>query len=130
MKTTPSPLHLVVIAGWLALIAVLALGQTGAAATAPGVTVTSTAQFWTFGIAAATPIIVNFLKKAVPQAPSWSLPLICPVLGIALGFAMNWVAGTKLTWIDGAQLGALGIAIRELTNQLVTKQLQPPASTG
>ena len=92
---------------------------------------TSTPQLWTYGIAVVTPLIITGVKKLVPKVPKWLLPTLAPFVGIAVGLALNAVGGAHLTWVDGAQLGALGVFVRELVDQYVTKRMTgstPPAA--
>jgi hypothetical protein len=88
---------------------------------------TSTAQLWTYGVAVVTPLIIAAVKRVVPTVPTWALPTLAPFVGVVVGLALNAVGSANLSWVDGAQLGALGVFIREVTNQCVTKQLKPKA---
>ena len=83
-------------------------------------------QYWDLIIAAVTPLIVTGVWKLVPKIPKWVLPVSTPVIGIALGLAMNKLASANLGWVDMAKAGALAVFVREVINQAVTQQLQPP----
>jgi MFS superfamily sulfate permease-like transporter len=83
-------------------------------------------QYWDLIIAAVTPLIVTGVWKLVPKIPKWVLPVSTPVIGILLGLAMNKLASANLGWVDMAKAGALAVFVREVINQAVTQQLQPP----
>ncbi len=78
-----------------------------------------------YAIAVVTPLIIAGSKKLIPTVPKWLLPCVSPLVGIGLGFGLNAVGAANLAWIDAAQLGALGVFIREVVDQCVTKQLKP-----
>ncbi len=79
----------------------------------------SKAQLWAYAIAVLTPLIIAGVKKLVPTVPKVFLPCLAPFVGLAVGFGMNALAGTNLGWLDMAQLGALGVFVRELVDQSV-----------
>jgi MFS superfamily sulfate permease-like transporter len=83
-------------------------------------------QYWDLIIAAVTPLIVTGVWKLMPKIPKWVLPVSTPVIGILLGLAMNKLASANLGWVDMAKAGALAVFVREVINQAVTQQLQPP----
>lgn len=87
---------------------------------------TTKEAFWKWGIGAITPIIVWGLSK-IPNIPRPILPTVTPLVGVGLGFLLNWLGKQNLGWVDMAQAGALGVFIREVVNQWATKQLQPTA---
>lgn len=86
------------------------------------------AEFWKWGISVITPCIVFFLGK-VPALPRPVLPVITPLLGIALGLILRKLGQLNLGWVDMAQAGAVAVFLRESVNQLVTKQLKSPANS-
>lgn len=83
-------------------------------------------QYWDLVIAAVTPLIVTGVWKVVPKIPKWVLPVSTPVIGILLGLAIDKLTTANLGWVDMAKAGALAVFIREVVNQAITKQLQPP----
>lgn len=83
-------------------------------------------QYWDLVIAAVTPLIVTGVWKLVPKIPKWVLPVSTPVIGILLGLALDKLTSANLGWVDMAKAGALAVFIREVVNQAITKQLQPP----
>ena len=84
----------------------------------------TTSEFWTWAIAALTPLIVWAAKKAVPSIPKPLLPVATPVIGIILGIILNRLGKTDFGWMDMAKAGALAVFIRETVNQLITKRLE------
>ena len=84
-----------------------------------------TDQFWDLAIAAVAPIIVWLVAKIVPRVPRVVLPSITPLVGIGLGLLLNKLAGSHLGWMDMAKAGALAVFVREVTNQAITKQMNP-----
>ena len=84
---------------------------------------TTTSQLWAYGIAVVTPLIVQGVRWLVPKVPTWALPTMAPFLGILVGLALNAVGAAHLSWVDSAQLGALGVFVREVFNQYVTKRM-------
>lgn len=84
----------------------------------------SKAQIWSYGIAATTPLIIHGVRWLVPKVPTWLLPTLAPFVGVVVGLGLNAVGAAHLSWVDSAQLGALGVFVREITNQYVTKRLK------
>lgn len=92
---------------------------------------TTAAGYWAMGIAVVTPLIVTGIYKLVPRIPKILLPCSTPVIGILLGFGVNWLAQQNLGWVDMAQAGALAVFLREVFTNAVTKQVsrsEVPAS--
>jgi hypothetical protein len=81
-------------------------------------------EFWTWAISIVTPLIVYGFGK-IPQLPRPVLPILTPVIGVALGLIMRKLVALNLSWVDMAQAGAVAVFIRESVNQLVTKQMKP-----
>lgn len=79
----------------------------------------SHAQQWSYAIAVVTPLIIAGVKKLVPTVPKVLLPCLAPFVGLAVGFGMNALTQANLGWLDMAQLGALGVFVRELVDQSV-----------
>lgn len=113
----------------------VAIAQTNVAVALPGAsaTVSYSAQYWDVAIASLTPLIVTGIAKVAPKLPKFLLPLVTPLIGIALGLGLNWLTKINLSWVDMAKAGALAVFIREVVNQTVTKQLtsksQPSSDT-
>lgn len=81
-------------------------------------------QFWTYGIAAITPVIVWAFGK-IPMLPRPILPVLTPFVGMLLGFILQKLNAAHLHWYSAAGAGTIAVFLREATNQLVTKQLKP-----
>lgn len=80
-------------------------------------------------VAALTPVIVPLIlalaKKGLPMLPSWSIPLLAPVLGLLIGVVTSvLVAHPTLPWWAGGALGIAGIGLREIKDKLL------PAANG
>jgi hypothetical protein len=110
---------------WLVMVWT-ALAQTNAPAFDPKVAdlPVTRDQFWMYGIALITPVIVWAFGK-IPTLPRPVLPLLAPLTGLLIGFALQKLGALHLTWWDGAKAGTVAVFIRESVNQLVTKQLFP-----
>lgn len=80
-------------------------------------------------VAVLVPLVVAFIKKKIwADIPSWCLPIIAMGLG-ALG---TWIMGeaslTTLNPAYGLILGAAGVGVREIKDQLIPAQPAPGAS--
>lgn len=73
-------------------------------------------------IVIATPVLVWLLAK-IPRMPDKALPVLAPVVGVGLGLIANALGWAVLTPIDATQAGALGVFVREIVNQWVTKPI-------
>ncbi len=106
------------------------LAQTNVPPTLPDPLHTTIPMFWTLAIAVVTPIIIAGVKVVTPKIPKVLLPSATPFVGILLGLVLNWLGSVNLSWVDMAQAGALGVAIREIWNNAVTKRLNPSPPPG
>jgi MFS superfamily sulfate permease-like transporter len=90
-------------------------------------------QLWDYAIAIVSPIIVWGINKIIPNVPKLLLPTITPLVGIGLGYALNYMVGLNMSVIDMAKAGALAVFIREVTNQALKAtgaiESDPPAAT-
>lgn len=107
----------------LLMVPVAVLAQTNTTPELPADLPRSVSQFWDYGIALVTPLIVMGVYKLVPKIPKWVLPTITPFVGIGLGLGVNALTSADLGWVDMAKAGALAVFVREVINQAVTKQL-------
>lgn len=107
----------------LLMVPVAVLAQTNTTPELPADLPKSVSQFWDYGIALVTPLIVMGVYKLVPKIPKWVLPTITPFVGIGLGLGVNALTSADLGWVDMAKAGALAVFVREVINQAVTKQL-------
>lgn len=74
------------------------------------------------------PLVVATAKTLIGKLPTWSLP----ILATGLGALLNWVLGLahqpNTTLLNGALLGAAGVGVRELYDQIKgTVTTQAPA---
>lgn len=71
-----------------------------------------------------TPIIVPLVlagfKKVTPSAPSWLIPLLAPVIGIAIDYVNHFATGHTTNVLLATVLGAAGVGLREVKDQLVS----------
>lgn len=112
---------LVVLLTFVALFAVtLAVMAQGAADSSLPV---SKLDFWNLATAAITPMLVLLVSKVIPVIPRSLLPILSPFVGIAIGAALNAIGAHSFSWYDSAAAGALGVFVREVVNQQVTKRL-------
>lgn len=79
--------------------------------------------FWQLAIAGATPLIVWAATLVVPKLPRKLLPVLTPFIGIALGTILNWLAGQNFTWYESGAAGLLGVGVREIFHQQITKRI-------
>ena len=122
--------------GWfLCLLSVLFVLPVLAQVTnAPPVGTTGTAisvDIWDIGIGIVAPILIWGLTKIAPKIPKPLLPTMTPLVGVGLGFLINWLAGQNLTWFEAAKAGTMAVFFREIVNQWVTKKMSEsdPAPT-
>lgn len=86
----------------------------------------SNVDLWDIGIGIVAPLLIWGLTKIAPKIPKPLLPTITPLVGVGLGFLVNWIAGQNLTWFEAAKAGSMAVFFREITNQWVTKQMAEP----
>lgn len=74
---------------------------------------------WILGIIPIlTPIIVSVIKWGAPKIPTFLLPVLCPLLGAALEIVLHFAGAVSTAGVTGAILGASGLWLRELIDQL------------
>lgn len=64
------------------------------------------------------PILVNFIKRTAIGDYGWLLPIICLGFGVVIEMVNHFATGSGVGIIWGAVLGASGVALREVVNQL------------
>jgi hypothetical protein len=74
------------------------------------------------------PVILALLKHFLPRLPKLWLPILAPVLGAAIEALASgeFGAGTSL----GAALGAAGVGLREILDQLRKSSRSPAAGAA
>lgn len=80
--------------------------------------------FWKGGIGLVTMVIVWAVSK-IPNVPRPMLPLVSPFIGMALNYGLTFMSSLNLPWWEAGMAGGLGVTIREIFNQWVTKQMKP-----
>jgi len=73
------------------------------------------------------PVLIAVAKAVIPRFPRRIIPLLVPALGAALDYA-GYFAGALGTSrpLAGAILGALGLWLREVIDQLKQIGAEPP----
>ena len=64
------------------------------------------------------PLLVVIVKKLQAFLPGWLLPIVATVIGIGLDALNGLVTGQSLGPVWGGALGAAGVAVREVVDQL------------
>lgn len=67
------------------------------------------------------PLLVYLTKRVVPKMPRWTLPILATGLGVALDVANGYVTGGKVDPVVGALLGASGVGVREVIDQVKSR---------
>lgn len=70
------------------------------------------------------PLILAGIKKVIPIAPSWLIPLLAPVLGVAIDYINHFATGHTTNLMLSVLLGAAGVGLREI------KENALPAGNG
>jgi len=69
-------------------------------------------------IAALVPLVIQIVKLVAGSLPTWSLPVIAPLLGMLLDYIGSLISGGHATPGVGALLGLAGVGVRELIDQV------------
>lgn len=72
------------------------------------------------------PIIVAGIKLALPRLPKAWLPVVAVGLGAGLDLVSHWTTGSASSPLLGAIMGAAGVGIREILDQV--KKLNNPTA--
>jgi hypothetical protein len=64
------------------------------------------------------PMLIALVKKVLPQVPSWALPIIAPLLGVALEVINSLATTQAANFWAAAALGLAGIGVREVADQV------------
>jgi hypothetical protein len=76
------------------------------------------------------PIVIAALKAEIPKLPGWSLPILSIIIGGLSDQATAAVVGNSSPWYVGAILGAAGIGVREIKDQLHQRMTDSNPSVG
>jgi hypothetical protein len=77
---------------------------------------------WQLLIPVLVPVIIAGVKWALPKIPPIALPILAPVLGAGLDIVLHYAGVTSSNGVLGAVLGAAGVGLREVVDQV--KKLQ------
>lgn len=64
------------------------------------------------------PLLVWGVRSILPKIPKAALPILSPILGALLDALLAYIAGGQWSPIAGAALGAAGVGLREIVDQL------------
>lgn len=68
------------------------------------------------------PVILVVFKKAQPSLPSWLIPLLAPVLGVAIEYVNSLFTQHANNFLLAALLGLAGVGLREIKDQVKPAQ--------
>lgn len=92
------------------------LGADGLApAQASGLTPAAVIQWLT---PAVVPLLLAGVKQVMPKLPTWTIPLLAPVLGILLDVVNSMATSHQSNFLAAAALGLAGVGIREVKDTL------------
>lgn len=80
-------------------------------------------EWWRIAIAALSPVVVWGMRRIAPKVPTLLLPMSAPLIGLGLGALLKSSGTADLSWFDAGQAGAVGVFVREVVNQGVTKPM-------
>ena len=116
----------------LLMLTVLVMGAGEVAVTSPSVTPPGTASPWTVFapiIVAIVPVLVMLLKKKIPVKYAPVLPVIAVLLGPVVDYVLSWLVGKAADPTAGAMYGAMGVALREVVDQVRRADWSPESWT-
>ena len=64
------------------------------------------------------PLVLAGAKKAIASLPSWLIPILAPILGAVLDVLNAQLTGFSGGGMLGAILGAAGVGLREIIDQI------------
>jgi len=73
------------------------------------------------------PLVILGVKTAAPKIPSFLLPILAPIFGVLLEYVNHFATGQEPSILYGVALGAAGVGIREVIDQLKKITPVPPA---
>ena len=82
---------------------------------------------WETLIVPVVPVLIAILKILVPKIPKAALPIMAPLLGAALDIAASYLGTGTANPVWGAVLGAAGVGLREIVDQMRKLGAAPPA---
>ncbi len=100
-----------------------AQAATGSLADSSSAGAPGSASPWQLLIPVLVPVLIAGVKWLLPKIPAVALPILAPVLGAALDIVLHYAGATGSNGLLGAVLGAAGVGLREVVDQV--KKLQP-----
>ena len=64
------------------------------------------------------PLLIMLIKRGLAYLPSWTIPVAAIVLGALIDAINGWTTGANLGGPWGAVLGAAGVGVREVLDQV------------
>jgi len=80
-------------------------------------------SLWQMAIVVLVPAIIAGVKLLLPRLPRWVLPLLAPLIGVALDQLGRMTLGTDSNGWLAMVLGGAGTGLREIGDQL--KKIKP-----
>jgi hypothetical protein len=77
----------------------------------------------------AVPVIVAILKQWINNLPTWSIPIFAALLGELLNLLSLLAGGPSVGPLAGVALGASGVGVREIYDQLKTRAIEAKATS-
>jgi hypothetical protein len=105
----------------LVFAAAAVLAQTNAVPALPGLTPEGTVDVVSLinlSILALTPLVTQGFKKLIPKLPPFTLNLLAPLLGAAIGAALHALGVSVATGWGAAIWGGLGTWLYELSSNV------------
>lgn len=75
-------------------------------------------QIITFATPILVPIILAGVKALLPKLPSWTIPLLAPLLGMLVDVANSLATSHATNLWAAAALGLAGVGLREIKDQV------------
>lgn len=70
------------------------------------------------------PLVLAGIKQLMPKLPSWTIPLLAPILGVGIDFLHSLATAHSTNLLVAAALGLAGVGLRE------AKEALKPAPNG
>ena len=76
------------------------------------------------------PVLITLCKTLIPKIPTVALPVLAPAFGALIDIVLHYAGASTHGPFVGALLGAAGVGVRELVDQLkqMVKAPVPPAA--
>ncbi len=104
------------------LAACTGLAATGPLADPSSAGVTSSSAPWELIIPVLVPVVIAAIKWLLPKVPAVALPIVAPVLGAGLEIVLHFAGLADGNSVTGLILGAAGVGLREVLDQVKKSQ--------